>query len=178
MIRSRVWLVAIPLILTIVAGAAGKEVRKMTTLTITSTAFAPNGAIPAKYTCDGGDMNPPLAIAGVPAGTKSLALIMDDPDAPAGTWVHWVLWNIPPETREIGERSVPAGAVQGLNSWSRSGYGGPCPPSGTHRYFFKVYALDAMLSLKPSSTKADLEKAMAGHILSKGELVGAYRSRR
>lgn len=176
MSRPRFWLIAVPLVLTIAAGAAGKEVRKMTTLTITSTAFAWNGAIPAKYTCDGGDMNPPLAIAGVPDGTKSLALIMDDPDAPVEIWVHWVVWSISPETREIGERSVPSGAVQGLNSWSRPDYGGPCPPSGTHRYFFKVYALDAILNLKPSSTKADLEKAMAGHILAKGELMGIYRS--
>ncbi|MBI1920504.1 MAG: YbhB/YbcL family Raf kinase inhibitor-like protein [Geobacter sp.] len=178
MLRSNFWLIAVPLILTIAAGAAGKEVRKMTTLSITTTAFAQKGAIPSRYTCDGGDMNPPLAIAGVPAGTKSLALVMDDPDAPAGIWVHWVVWNIPSETREIGERSVPAGAVQGLNSWSRTGYGGPCPPSGTHRYFFKVYALDAMLNLKPLTTKAELEKAMAGHILAKGELMGTYRSTR
>lgn len=178
MSRSNIWLIAVPLILAIGVGAAGKEVRKMMSLTITSSAFARNGAIPARYTCDGADMNPPLAISGTPAGTKSLALIMDDPDAPAGTWVHWVVWNIPPETREIGERSVPAGAVQGINSWSRAGYGGPCPPSGTHRYFFKFHALDTVLDLKPSAGKADLERAMAGHILAKGELMGTYRGRR
>lgn len=164
------------LLLCIVApAAAGKEVRKMGELKITSAAFADREAIPAKYTCDGRDINPPLAWTGIPAGTKSLALIMDDPDAPVGTWVHWVVWNISPETRAIGENSVPSGALQGKNDWKRNNYGGPCPPSGTHRYFIKLYALDAVPDLGPSTVKADLERAMTGHILARGELMGTYR---
>lgn len=146
-------------------------------LKITSEAFTDKGTIPAKYTCDGQDVSPPLAFDAVPAGTRSLALIVDDPDAPVGTWVHWVLWNIPPETRAVGENSVPAGALQGKNDWKRNSYGGPCPPSGSHRYFFRLYALDATLELGPSTTKADLERAMAGHILARGELMGSYRRR-
>ena len=150
----------------------------MTTITLTSPAFHGGGQIPATFTCDGTDVNPPLAIGPVPAGTRSLALIMDDPDAPVGTWVHWVLWNIPPQTREIHENSVPSGASQGRNDWHRTGYGGPCPPSGTHRYFFKLYALDTLLDLGATTTKADLERAMQGHILGRGELVGTYHRKR
>lgn len=147
----------------------------MSVLRISSPAFAHGEAIPARYTCDGQDTNPPLAVGDVPAGTRSLALIVDDPDAPMGTWVHWVMWNIPPESREIGENSVPAGAVQGVNSWKRNRYGGPCPPSGTHRYFFRLYALDTALTLAPTIASAALERAMAGHILATGELMGTYR---
>jgi Raf kinase inhibitor-like YbhB/YbcL family protein len=102
---------------------------------------------------------------------------MDDPDAPVGTWVHWVAWNIPAQTREITEKGLPGGTVQGLNSWKRNDYGGPCPPSGTHRYFFKLYALDATLTLAPTSTKADLEQAMQGHVLASGQLMGTYKRR-
>ena len=167
------WIVV--LLLCAAAAAPGKEVRKMGELKITSAAFADREAIPEKYTCDGQDVSPPLALDAIPAGTRSLALIVDDPDAPVGTWVHWVLWNIPPETRAIGESSVPTGAHQGRNDWKRNSYGGPCPPSGTHRYFFKIYALDAAPELGPSTTKADLERAMTGHILARGELVGTYR---
>ncbi len=147
----------------------------MDSLQLTSSAFAKGGAIPAKYTCDGEDVNPPLAIDRVPAGTKSLALIVDDPDAPVGLWVHWVLWNIHPQIRQITEKSVPAGAVQGKNSWGRTSYGGPCPPSGTHRYFFKLYALDTILKLGSGTTKAELERTMEGHVIGKGELMGTYR---
>jgi Raf kinase inhibitor-like YbhB/YbcL family protein len=153
----------------------GKEVTKMATLKITSPAFQDNGYIPRQYTCDGNDVNPPLVIESVPAGTKSLAIIVDDPDAPAGTWVHWVLWNIDPNTQEIKENVVPTGAIPGRNDFGRHQYGGPCPPSGTHSYFFKVYALDTMLSISPNSTKADLEKAMKKHILAQGQVVGLYK---
>lgn len=154
-----------------------REAGKMLALTITSAAFAHQTAIPGRYTCDGQDTSPPLQIGAVPAGAKSLALVMDDPDAPAGTWVHWVVWNIPPHSGEIKENSLPAGAEQGVNSWKRNSYGGPCPPSGTHRYFFKLYALDITLNLPLSSTKAALEGAMQGHIIAKGELLGTYRRR-
>ena len=152
-----------------------KEASGMGTIQITSTAFQNNGNIPRQYTCDGKDINPPLMIANCPQGTKSIALICDDPDAPIGTWVHWVIWNIDPGVKEIKENTVPQGAVQGINDFRKHAYGGPCPPSGTHRYFFKVYALDTMLGISPNSTKADLEKAMKGHILGQGELIGLYK---
>jgi Raf kinase inhibitor-like YbhB/YbcL family protein len=158
-------------------GVLGKEVRKMEKLTVTSAAFVEGAAIASKYTCDGQDVNPPLFIGATPAGTRSLALIMDDPDAPVGTWVHWVAWDIPPQTREIPENGIPAGAQQGHNSWSRNDYGGPCPPSGTHRYYFKLYALDTTLTLAPSTTKADLERAMKGHVIAAGQLMGTYKRR-
>jgi Raf kinase inhibitor-like YbhB/YbcL family protein len=159
------------------AAALGKGAKKMVTMSVTSPAFVDRGAIPARHTCDGSDTSPPLAFSGVPAGTHSLALIVDDPDAPVGTWIHWVVWNIPPRIREITENSVPDTAIQGLNSWKRNNYGGPCPPSGTHRYYFRLYALDTTLNLRSSATRADLEKAMEGHTLAKGELMGTYRRR-
>jgi Raf kinase inhibitor-like YbhB/YbcL family protein len=143
----------------------------MKELTITSPAFERNKLIPSKYTCDGDDVNPPLNIKGTPEETKSLVLIVDDPDAPMGTWDHWIVWNIPP-TNKIEENSDPG--TEGLNDFRKHSYGGPCPPSGTHRYFFKVYALDTKLDLSPNSTKKDVEKAMKNHILAKGELVGLY----
>ena len=141
-------------------------------LKVKSSAFEHNGLIPRKYTCDGNDVNPPLTIEGIPEGTESLALTIDDPDAPMGTWDHWVVWNIPPHTQEIREKSVPG--VEGMNDFRRNSYGGPCPPGGTHRYFFKVYALDTKLNLGAASRKKDLERAMQGHILAKGELIGRY----
>jgi len=144
-------------------------------LQIVSPAFRHNELIPKKYTCDGKDVNPPLLIENIPSAAKSLTLIVDDPDAPVGTWVHWVVWNISPGTREIKEDSVPKGAEQGVNDFRKNDYGGPCPPSGTHRYFFKLYALDAMLNLSSKTKKSDLEGAMKGHILEKAELVGLYR---
>lgn len=142
---------------------------------LSSLVFQNNGYIPVKYTCDGENVNPPLEISGVPAGARSLVLIMDDPDAPRGTWVHWTLWNINPETKEIKENLLPSGAVEGLTSFGRPGYGGPCPPSGTHRYFFKLYALDTILNLNPEADKKLLEKAMEGHILDYAEIIGLYK---
>ena len=148
---------------------------------LTSSAFSEGSAIPKKHTCDDRDASPPLKWSGVPANAKSLALICDDPDAPAGTWVHWVLYNIPAMVTELPE-GVPAtevvqgGAKQGLNDFQRLGYGGPCPPRGKpHRYYFKLYALDAELSLKPSATKRDVVNAMQGHILAEGQLMGTYQ---
>ena len=144
-------------------------------LQLVSPAFKHNEFIPEKYTCDGKDINPPLLIENIPSGTKSMALIVDDPDAPAGTWVHWVVWNISPDTKEMKESSVPEGAQQGVNDFRKHQYGGPCPPSGTHRYFFKLYALDTMLNLGSKAKKSDIEQAMKGHILEKTELIGRYR---
>jgi Raf kinase inhibitor-like YbhB/YbcL family protein len=144
----------------------------MKTLSVSSPVFENNKLIPAKYTCDGNDVNPPLTIEGTPAETKSLVLIVDDPDAPSGTWDHWVVWNIPPINR-IEENSVPG--TEGLTTDRQHSYGGPCPPWGTHRYFFKVYALDTLLDLSPNSSKKDVEKAVQGHVLAKGELIGLYR---
>jgi Raf kinase inhibitor-like YbhB/YbcL family protein len=151
------------------------EERRMSELSIASTAFSHQGMIPPKHTCDGADVNPPLSLGNVPEKSVSLALIVDDPDAPMGTWVHWVVWNIGSGTKEIPENSVPRGALQGTNDFRKQGYGGPCPPSGTHRYFFKLYALDASLPLKAGATKAELERAMKGHVIAQAELVGLYR---
>jgi len=162
-------------VLLLVSNAIGKEVTKMSGLKMTSPVFENNGNIPAKYTCDGKDVNPPLLIENVPANTKSLALIVDDPDAPRGTWVHWVVWNIDPQAGEIKEDSVPKNAKQGMNDFRKKDYGGPCPPSGTHRYFFKLYALDIVLNIGQDSTKADLEKAMKGHILEEVSVIGLYK---
>jgi hypothetical protein len=146
---------------------------------VTSTAFEEGGMIPRKHTCDGEDISPALAWTGIPEGTKSIALICDDPDAPMGTWVHWVLFNLPPDTRGLPE-NVPSdstlkrGGQHGRNDFRKTGYGGPCPPGGTHRYYFKVYALETMVGLTPGATKKDLEKAMEGHILAEGQLMGKY----
>ena len=150
------------------------EAENMSSLKISSPAFKHNGHIPSKYTCDGMDVNPSLAIEGVPPGAKSLALIVDDPDAPRGTWVHWVVWNIASDTQAIEENTVPVGAAEGMNDFRKRNYGGPCPPSGTHRYFFKFYALDSSLTLNTNTTKADLERAMKGHILAQAEIIGLY----
>jgi len=141
---------------------------------ITSPAFKHNEYIPAKYTCEGEDINPAFAINGIPEGTKSLALIMDDPDAPIGVWVHWVVFDIPVIPR-IEENSIPG--KLGITNSGRRDYHGPCPPSGTHRYFFKIYALDALLNLKEGISKGQLEKTMQGHILDKAELIGLYQRR-
>jgi len=141
---------------------------------IQSPDFDPNGLIPGRFTCDGEDVNPKMVISGVPESAACLALIMDDPDAPIGNWVHWVVWNIPPGQTEIAADSVPAGSVQGITSFGKPGYGGPCPPSGEHRYFFKMYALDEKLDLPEDTTAKDLEAAMVGHILDKAGLIGVY----
>jgi len=147
---------------------------------ITSSVFDEGGMIPAKYTCDGDDVSPPLAWEQIPEGTKSIALICDDPDAPVGTFVHWVVWNLPADTKELAENvpaddALPGGAGQGRTDFGRIGYGGPCPPSGTHRYFFKIYALDAVLDLPAGARKSDLVKAMQDHTLGQGQLVGKYK---
>jgi len=145
-----------------------------------STGFSHGEMMPSRYTCDGDDISPALEWDDPPAGTQSLALIMDDPDAPLGTWVHWVLYNIPAEARSLGE-AVPAdaelsdGSRHGRNSWGRLGYGGPCPPSGTHRYVFRLYALDTTLDLDAGADKQELLRSMEGHILAKGELIGRYQ---
>jgi Raf kinase inhibitor-like YbhB/YbcL family protein len=141
-------------------------------LRITSMAFKAHQSIPVKYTCQGKDINPPIDIDGIPEKALSLALIVDDPDAPGKTWIHWVVWNIP-ITHHIKEDNVPG--EQGWNDFKRIAWGGPCPPSGTHRYFFKVYALDTLLELSATTTKKDLELAMGEHILAYGELIGLYK---
>jgi Raf kinase inhibitor-like YbhB/YbcL family protein len=152
-----------------------------------SSAFAANGDIPAIHTCEGRDLSPPLAWSGVPAEAQSMALIVDDPDAPDPvaprmTWVHWVVYNLPADTTSLtagtSGTTLPAGAREGLNDWQREGYGGPCPPIGRHRYVFKLYALDTVLSALDPATKARLEKAMQGHILARSELVGYYRKKK
>lgn len=147
---------------------------------IESTAFGEGDTISLRYTCDGPDRSPPLSWSGAPSTTKSYVLICDDPDAPVGTWDHWVLFNLPPDTHELPEGLItsgrlPNGAIQGQNSWGKTGYNGPCPPKGSiHRYFFKLYALDTMLSLNSSATKEDVEKAMKGHVLAETHLSGRY----
>jgi Raf kinase inhibitor-like YbhB/YbcL family protein len=175
--------------------AAGKEVSQATTqkggtpvsFTIMSPVFSRNGEVPARHTCDGQDVSPPLNWSGLPEGTKSLALIVDDPDAPDPaapqmTWVHWVLYNIPPGATGLAEgvksAELPKGTREGLNDWRRTGYGGPCPPIGRHRYFHKLYALDTVLPDLGRATKQDLEKAMKGHILASAELIGTYKRSR
>lgn len=149
------------------------------TIELTSPAFAQGGSIPERYSCKGEDVSPALAWDEPPAGTQSFALIVDDPDAPVGTWDHWVLFNIPASARGLPESfpsdaTLPDGSMSGNNSWGRTGYGGPCPPSGTHRYFFKLYALDETLAINAGADKGELEKAMVGHILAQGELMGVF----
>ena len=153
---------------------------------LTSTAFSHNAEIPRLYTCDGKDVSPPLAWSGVPAGAKSLVMIVDDPDvpdpaAPKMTWVHWVLYDMPPSATGLAQgtaqRELPVGTREGLNDWKRTGYGGPCPPIGPHRYFHKLYALDVVLADLRKPTKAALEKAMRGHVLAQTELIGTYQRR-
>ena len=147
----------------------------MSTLLLTSPAFQHNGEIPSRFTCQGDEVNPELLIQGVPIGTRSLVLVMDDPDAPVGVWDHWVLWNIAPETTEIAENSTPPGAVMGVNSGGQARYQGPCPPSGTHRYRFTVYAIADVLSLAPGSDKQTVLKAIADKVLDQFTLVGLYK---
>ena len=149
-------------------------IKTTSTMKIESSAFEYGHTIPQKYTCDGQNVNPPLKISGVPENAKSLVLIMDDPDAPAGTWVHWTAWDMKPGTAEIKENSKPSGAVEGKTSFGEIGYGGPCPHSGTHRYFFRLYALDIELNLSSGATIKQLEQAMDGHIIDKADLMGVY----
>jgi Raf kinase inhibitor-like YbhB/YbcL family protein len=157
-----------------------QEVKDVDVISILSSAFEQGGKIPARYTCDGENISPALEWSHLPAGTESFALISDDPDAPGGTFVHWVLFNIPADMRGLAEGAPKSevlgdGSVQGITSYGKSGYRGPCPPPGRpHRYFFKIYALDTKLELTAGATKADIEAAMQGHILAKGELMGLY----
>jgi Raf kinase inhibitor-like YbhB/YbcL family protein len=164
---------AVAILLTAIASfAAGGA-----TMKITSSAFHEGANIPSKFTCDGSDTSPPLQIAGVPSGAKSLVLIVDDPDAPSGLFTHWLVWNIPPQTGSIAEGSAPKG-VQGANDFGKSGYGGPCPPPGTHRYSFKIFALDRELELRSGAKRSQVDAAMKGHIIAQGELVGRYAKRK
>ena len=175
------------------AGAAetdlppGAKEKTIMPMTITSAAFLHNGLIPARHTCDGQDISPQLYWTAPPEGTKSLVLIVDDPDAPDPaapkmTWVHWVLYNLPPSVTGLPEgvaaKNLPSGTLQGTNDWQRTGYGGPCPPVGRHRYFHKLFALDTMLPDLKHPTKAVLEKAMRGHVLAHSDLIGTYQRRR
>jgi len=176
-------LLCVPLVLLL---GAGKEGGKRMSFTITSTAFPHQGEIPTRYTCEGQDVSVPLAWSGAPAGTRSFALIMDDPDAPDPaaprmTWVHWVLYDIPAAASGLAEGvragDLPRGTREGKNDWKRTGYGGPCPPIGRHRYFHKLYALDVELPDLHQPSKADLERAMEGHVLARAELIGTYQKK-
>lgn len=170
--RKVIVLGAIAVGLATAIGAGGGKMK------ITTPAFQEEGNIPSKFTCDGSDANPPLRFEGAQAEAKSLALIVDDPDAPSGLFTHWLIWNIDPKTTAIDENSAPPNAIQGKNDFGKSGYGGPCPPSGTHRYFFKVFALDRKLELPAGSKRAQLDAQMRGHVIAQGELMGRYsRSR-
>jgi Raf kinase inhibitor-like YbhB/YbcL family protein len=156
-------------------------------LTVESPAFPDGGEIPAKYTCEGQDIAPPLAWSGIPPGTRSLVLIVDDPDAPDPkaprmTWVHWVVYNMPPDTTALPEgttsKQLPAGSSEGLNDWKRAGYGGPCPPVGRHRYFHKLYALDTVLEEMSKPVKAEVEAAIEGHVIEQAQMIGTYQKSR
>jgi len=144
---------------------------------ITSSAFQEGGNIPSKFSCDGANTSPPLQISDVPSEAKSLVLIVDDPDAPTGLFTHWAVWNISPQTTTIGEGSTPKG-MQGTNDFGKSGYGGPCPPSGTHRYYFKIFALDRELDLPFGAKRGQLDAAMKGHVIAQGELMGRYSKKK
>ena len=180
------WLIAVFILLLAVVGGMlfwgrqapepkqARKVARQTTMKLESPAFGHNQAITVKYTFDGENMNPPLVFSGVPKGAQSLVLVVDDPDAPRGTWVHWTVWNIAPDTKEIRENETPEMAVEGFTSFGKPRWGGPCPPSGTHRYFFKLYALDMMLDLPADTDKNDLEAAMVSHVLASSELIGLY----
>jgi Raf kinase inhibitor-like YbhB/YbcL family protein len=173
------WLVCLGIIF-FLAGCKGQEAAPITigevnmSIQVTSTAFSEGDKIPRIYACDDQNISPPLTWTGVPTGTVSLALIMDDPDAPSGTWVHWVLFNLAPDTTSL-EQGKNGGGSDGKNDFNKLGYGGPCPPRGSnHRYFIKIYALDTKLDLKTGATKAQVESAMSGHILAQGQLMGRY----
>ncbi len=164
-------------------GGSQEKAKRGTAMIISSTAFQEGGKIPVQYTCDDQDISPPLSWSGVPEGAKSLALINDDPDAPMGTWVHWVVYNIPPDLPGFDEAVSPdtlaqKSILQGVTDFGHQHYGGPCPPSGTHRYYFKLYALDTFLELEPGATKKQVEEAMQGHILEQAQLMGRYTRRR
>lgn len=182
---SRKWILVITLILICFyqdKNQSTAQVKGGKKMEINSPAFEAGGLIPPQYTCDGQNISPPMSWTNVPAHTKSLALICDDPDAPVGTWVHWVIFNLPADLKELPENTPPQktlqnGAKQGKNDFRKIGYGGPCPPSGTHRYFFELYALNTVLNLEAGVTKADLLKTMEGHILAESRLMGKYKRR-
>jgi Raf kinase inhibitor-like YbhB/YbcL family protein len=185
MLRRLAAAMLVNLVTTLPASAGAKGASSMT-LSLTSPAFAEGGEIPTRYTCEGQDVSPPLAWSEPPSGAKSLALIVDDPDAPDPkapkmTWAHWVLYNLPPTAGQLPEaverRALPTGTREGVNDWKRTGYGGPCPPIGRHRYFHKLFALDTVLPDLGRTTKAQLEKAMQGHLLAQAELVGTYEKK-
>jgi Raf kinase inhibitor-like YbhB/YbcL family protein len=167
--RIRIVTCAVPMLFAVVASTAAGGAR----MTIKSPAFHQGGDIPAKFTCDGGGASPPLQISGIPSDAKSLVLIADDPDAPSGVFTHWLVWNIPPQTNSVTEGSAPKG-VHGTNDFGKSGFGAPCPPSGAHRYYFKVFALDRELALPSGAKRSQLETAMKDHIIAQGELMGLY----
>jgi Raf kinase inhibitor-like YbhB/YbcL family protein len=175
-------LLCVALLLAMTLASQAAESTNKNAISVTSSAFAEGAAIPEEYTCQGKDISPPLKWSGVPSEAKSLALVMDDPDAPMGTWVHWVLYDLASSMTELPEgmsarEHISAGSgKEGLNDFKRLGYGGPCPPAGKpHRYFFKLYALDTTLDLKPGAKKKDLERAMEKHILAQGQLIGTYK---
>ena len=155
--------------------AVSQESAKIGALRVSSPAFNHQGQIPGKYGCAGANINPPLKIENVPAEARSLALIFDDKDAPRGTYVHWILWNIRPDTKQINEDSVPEEAIQGKNDFKKNNYGGPCPPTRPHRYVLIIYALDVRLDLSSESTTADLEKAIEGHVIAQAQWAGVYK---
>ena len=168
------------LLLLIISCSGGESEDRVMDIKISSPAFQDGGMIPKLYSCDDKNISPPLNWSNLPPETKSIAIIVDDPDAPVGTWVHWVIYNISPDTSSLeeavpAEKILPNGAYQGKNDWGRIGYGGPCPPGGTHRYFFKIYALDSVPELKPGINKAELLKAINGHIISEGKIIGKYK---
>ncbi len=161
------------------APAAPTEVPGGVTMKLTSTAFAEGESIPRQYTCDGEDISPPVVWSDAPAGTTTFALIADDPDSPVGTWVHWVLFDLPGDLTDLPEAvpkvvQPPTGGVHGNNSWGRADYGGPCPPGGAHRYLFKLYALNTDLGLDPGASAADVQAAMEGHVLAQTQLMGRF----
>lgn len=163
----------------LVAAWSGAGLASPTAIQVRSAAFRDGAAIPARYTCSGADVSPALAWSGLPKGTRSVAVVCDDPDAPGGTWVHWVLYDLPPTQTSLPEGlphgDAAAGGRQGTNDFQKVGYNGPCPPGGTHRYLFHVYALDRMLALAPRATRARLDSAMRGHVLAEGRLLGKFR---
>jgi hypothetical protein len=160
---------AVAILLTAIASFAAGGAR----MKVTSSAFQEGSNIPSKFTCDGSDSSPPLQITGVPSEAKTLVLIADDPDAPGGLFTHWLVWNVPPQTNSIAEGSAPKG-VHGTNDFGKSGYRGPCPPPGTHRYSFKIFALDRELDLGSGAKRSQVDAAMKGHVIAQGELVGRY----
>jgi Raf kinase inhibitor-like YbhB/YbcL family protein len=162
------------LLIVFIGFAAMRLMAGESNISVSSSAFSPGGKIPPQFTCKGANINPALEIRRTPAGAKSLALIVDDPEAPTGLFTHWLVWNIAPATSQIAENGVPSGAVQGTNGFGKSSYSGPCPPSGTHRYFFRVLALDRTIDLKSGAKRSDFDNAVAGHVIGRGELMGRF----